>query len=180
MSFASWSFIADVHSWGYHIPGELWAENQELHMILVLFAAHETSLISDILRFILSIKWTLPAEYLVSRTQRRKACLNIFLQGNKGRLSLKHLMNLATTPHAAEPALSNPLSRLMFSSTDCCRSSVILMMTILKYLLLRIKLFTIKTVQIEINFDQPYGKYFTFGKRYRSICVWDYEWNKLY
>lgn len=108
VSFTSWNFIADVDSWGYHIPEELWAENQELHMILILFAAREIPLISDILRFILSIKWKIPSENLILQRQRKKACCNIFLQANKGRLSLKYLMNLATRPNAAEPDLLIP------------------------------------------------------------------------
>lgn len=172
MSFTSWNFIADVGSWGCHIPEELWAENQELQMILVLFAARETSLISHILRFILSTKWTLSSEYLILQRQRKRACCNIFLQANKGRLSLKHLMNLATRPNAAEPDHSNPLSPLIFSSTGCCRSNIIPALTILKYWLFIVKLFAVKTVQTEKKIDQPYWKYLRFGSHRNSFCLW--------
>lgn len=142
-------------------------------------AACETSLISDIPRFILPIKWTLSSEYLLLQRQRKKACCSIFLQANKGRVFWKHLMNLATMPNAAELDLSNPLSPLIFSSTGCCRSNIIPVLTILKYLLLKVKLFEVKTAQTENNFDQPYWKYFRFGS-HKNIFVCDYEWNKLH
>lgn len=50
--------------------------------------------------------------------QRRKSCVNISFQGTKGKLSLPHLMNLVTRPHAIEIDLSNPLAPLTFSYTD--------------------------------------------------------------
>lgn len=149
-------------------------------MILLLFTAHEILLISDIFRFIFSTKWRVPAEYLILQTQR-KSCLNIFLQWNKGNLSLKPLVNLGTRHHIAEPDFCNPISPLTFSHTDCCMSLIISILTVLTYLLLIVKPLTTKTeIEIESNLDQLFWKYFRFGDRYRSLYLWEYEWNKLY
>lgn len=158
MELCQLTAVEDIFPWVLHceifslmlVPGvatylrNFWAENQELHMILVLFAAHGTALISDILRFILSIKWTLSSEYLILQRQRKNACCNIFLQANEGMLFLKHLMNLAKRPSAAEPDLSNPLSPLIFSSTGCCRSTIIPTLTVPKYWLFIVKFFCSK------------------------------------
>lgn len=110
-----------------------------------------------------------------------KACLYVFFQGNKGRLSLKHLMNLGTRPHAAEPDLSNPLSPLMISSTNRCRSNITPTLAVLIYLLLIVKLFfATRPVQTENNFHQPYWKCWKLSNSYRSSRGWGYERKELH
>lgn len=95
----------------------------------------------------LSVKQTVQQSSL--EKQRRKSCVNIFLQGTKGKLCLTHLMNLVTRPPAVAIDLSNPIAPLTFSYTDYFMSTIIPILNIPTYLLLIAELLTTKAVQTE-------------------------------